>query len=220
MIVKAELLGRIRERIGKPTQNEVSDRRLMDYLHSRLEWLAGLLEYSVKTDSTSIAAVASQYEYALPADFGEMIWVRYGGEFLTPATVPQWVRDGTDWIDAAAALPTEYAIQARKLLVTPPPSSTNVTSYPKFTISYVASPVPVEENDLPLFGESDQMLLVFAVAHEWCSANPTEENLVRAQAYQQYIDLQLAEARRRRFFASEEFAPQIHVFTRRRGAAR
>jgi hypothetical protein len=219
-MTEVELYSDLRELIGNPSVNEVSNRQLRKYLTPALEWLADQLKYAVVTDDNAIALTAGQLEYPLPPEVSWIVWVEWDGNKLEPATTQGWERDGLDWRDAASASPTGFAIEGRNLILNPPPASTDVTTDPTLSIRYISSTPGLKPGEQPGLSKLDQQILVLKAASRYLGFHPTPENAQRLG----YAEREIAELMRgalaRAHNPMEDFAPRFFVKTRRRGGAR
>lgn len=212
-----ELLADVRERAGDPSIDEVPDRKLLVYLRSAARWLAGELELRVHTDSQWLQPTASVYEYPLPADVTELLWVRYGGKYLNPVMVSSWTRDGIDYTAATAGTPIDYAVEGRTLLLYPPPSSTIISSYPWLVASFlrVDGDANATESWLPAGGQD---LLTMKAAQEYLESSAWGETgplaMAKAARLGNEIGLRLPNVRRAGLRAARGAEERPTVFSR------
>lgn len=177
------LLSEFRERIGAPSPNDVSDRRLRSYSTSAMEWLAGEVGSNVRTDEFSLVINSSTNEYPLPSDLLSMVWMEWNGTRLEPASISERDRDQENWRTLTASSPTQYAIQGRSVILLPPPSASAVSTDSIISYRYIASATPIGPDGPHGLSEADSWVIVWRSAYEFCIANPSEENAARVAAY-------------------------------------
>lgn len=183
-----------------------------------MEWLAVKLDYSIYTDS-HFQMTADVSEYLLPADFGTMIFVEWSSVRLLPSSVFEWQRDGVDYRNLESALPFEYAVRGRSLILKPPPSSAALDTDPFLTIQYIGSAAMLDSGGTPQLSNLDQQLLILRAAVRYCRTHPSEENAFKIQGYNDEIVELLPAARYRAQNAIEEYQPAVQpVVDRFRGA--
>lgn len=210
----------LREMIGSPDVNKTSNVKLDSYLIPALEWLASRLEYLIREDDSLLTLVEDQRKYRLPEDVASVLWLSFNDNRLTPASLPGWDRDGTDFRGSESGTPSEYAIQGRDLWLNPPASSTAIETAPALTIRYLAVPGQVEAGGPLGLGALEQRLAILQAASLWCLSHPSEENQVRYQGYQSWISGEIGAAKRRVQFPDEGYSPHWRPVSERRGTAR
>lgn len=220
MMDQKRILSEFRNLIGSPDVRTVSADDLRRRYHSQLEWLAGELRYAVRVDERSLGLVASEQDLPLPRDAGQLLWVEYNGTALTPATVAEWVRDGTDWRGATAGTPREYAVQARTLILYPKPSSAAVTTDSLLSFAYIQAAPELQASGTPLLSDQDVWLAIYAAAGEWLGLHPSQENLIRRQVCETELQKRLPQARMRHQQPVRNHNPRQKFATRRTGTAR
>lgn len=193
----AELLGRLRERIGGPDKNDVSNERLLEYVQEALVQLTDELEFRVVTDELGIALVADQMDYALPSDVLRVLWVSYNDRRLEPFGLGEFDRDLHEWRAQASSEPRQFAVRGRRLYVYPAPSSDAVTVDPFLTYSFVGAPLAMGAQGPAELSDSDQWLLIHLAALDFCLANPSEANAARIQGYQAKAEAAMMRAKQR-----------------------
>lgn len=215
---RLEIYAALRELIGNPDPNDVSNRQLDAMLVPALEWLAVKLDYAIYTDKT-FPLRAEVIEYSLPPDFGSMIYVEWNTNRLLPSSIYEWQRDRVDYANADAGSLSEYAIRGRTLLLYPSPTSAVVSSDPYLTIQYLGSAAMMDSSGTPQLSNLDQELLVLRAAVRYCRTHPSEENAFKIKEYNEEIMELLPAARDRAQNAIEDYEPSIHVdVDRYRGA--
>lgn len=220
-MTRARLYADVRQQIGGPHLNTITDADLEGYVQGALRWIAGELRLTVRAEPHAIGLVAEQAEYALPSDVAEMIDVEWNDTRLEPTSTYQETLDGGAWRFAEAANPTQYAILGRRLILIPPPSSDAVTTDGFLTIRYVAGPPePVGPSGQPDLNPVDYDLLVYEAAYRYLLAHPGEESLARSGAYEKQIARLLPGARRRAQNMIRDFGPRLKGRSYREGAAR
>jgi hypothetical protein len=214
------LIGKLRRRVGNPTQNEVPDRELQETLSSSLEWLAGYLRFCQVTD-LDIPLVSSQMEYTIPRDCLYMSWVQIGQNLLQPtstwainsgAVTTQTAQQSRSWLTATPSTPTRYAIEGRELILNPPPSATFVAATPFMSWRYIGtdsiwteqSEVGMGVNGSPGLSALDEDLVMYYAASEWLgmrlvNVKPDQLPPIQAQIAElkDQISRRLPEAKRR-----------------------
>src|SRR3990167_4960598 len=95
VMVATELLVDLREYVGRPSIDEVNDRKLLTFLNSALDWLANELQYNPTV--TTQALTLDDYDYVLGVGVSEILWVRHGTKVLVPASIELWLRGGGNW---------------------------------------------------------------------------------------------------------------------------
>jgi len=215
---RAQLYAELRELIGNPDANDVTNKQLDSMLVPALEWLAVKLDYSIYTD-TRFQIIADKGEYLLPQTFGSMIFVEHNSIRLTPSSIFEWQRDGTDYRNSDSGTPREYAIRNRNLVLFPVPATADVTTDPYLTIQYIGSARPLDAGGAPGLSELDCQLLILRAAVRYCRTHPSEENAFKINGYNEEIAELLPAARDRAQNAIEEYEPSLAVeVDRYRGA--
>lgn len=214
------LVGRLRRRVGQPSQNEVPDFELIQTLSSSLEWLAGYLKFCQVTD-LEVPLAANQMEYAIPKDLLYMSWVLLGQNLLQPtstwainsgAVTTQSSQQSGSWLTAVPSIPTRYAIEGRELILNPPPSATFVATTPVMAWRYIGTgSLWTDQNEIgmgqegsPSLSALDEDLVMYFAAAEWLGmrlVNAPADRLPGIQAQiaelKDQISRRLPEAKRR-----------------------
>jgi hypothetical protein len=215
---RAEMYGELRELIGNPDPNDVTNRQLESMIIPALERLAVELKYFVRTDTT-FTLVEDQLEYILPDDLLSMILVEWNQIRIQPSSIYQWDREGLDYRRIPSSVPKEYAIRSRTLLLGPPASAAAIATDPNLTIQYIASTPGMDGGGTIGLGNLDQQLVLYWAAVRYCRSHPSDENNARMQGYMQEIAEQLPAARKAAQNRSEDYFPHFHPQTDRfRGA--
>lgn len=216
-----DLYGNFREVIGSPDPNRITNQRLSTYLVTALEQFAAEMNYLIKEDSDFFLLAADQAEYPLPDEVLSIMWVSWNDLLLDPASTELWDRDGTTWRGATSGdIPQEYAIEGRRLILNPPPTATAITTDPSLTVRYVACQTSIDAAGLPFLSDLDQWLIIYQAAILWCINHASEENALRLQGYQGWIDRQMPGAKRRHENPIKDFEPGFRPQIDRLGAAR
>lgn len=216
----ARLLGKMRRRIGNPSQNEAPDRELQEHLSSALEWLASYLK-NVYVQDNDIPLVADEPEYAIPKDLLYMQWVQINGILLQPtstyainssAVTTTTAQQTGAWNTATPGLPQRYAIEGRSLILNPPPDSSTVATTPTMTWRYIGtgslwteqSEIGMTPGGSPGLSALDEDLVMYFAGAEWLGmrlVNAPPERLPNIQAQiaelKDQISRRLPEAKRR-----------------------
>lgn len=223
------LRSEFRKRIGNPDVREAPDRDLDSFLQRAWEWVAGELDLSVTTDTSTLALTADTMELALPSDLLIILFVEWNGVRLKGSSVFEWDRAGVDWRGAASVdTLREYAVQGRKLILYPPPSSDAVTTDSAMTVRYYTQGAALASSSAaaPSLGEGDQMLVVERAAWQWNMLRAGEPKplgtaaMSRAQANQASLAQLMIQAKRRWQIQVIDAQPGITFRTRRTGAPR
>lgn len=219
-MTEAELYSEVRELIGNPQVNEVSNRQLRKYLIGACEWLADQLKYAVVTDDSAILLVEDQVEYSLPSELCWIVWVEWNAIKLDPATTYGWEREGTGWRSTTASLPASFAVEGRRLLLNPPPSDDAIDTDSLLSIRYISNTPGLAPGGPPQMGAMDQQALIFKAAHRYCIAHPSDLNNARMVNYDRELSGLMARAKGRATDPVEDLQERFHVKTSRRGGAR
>lgn len=215
-----ELYSLVRELVGDPSPNDVSQRKFMPYVISATEWLASELEYAVKEDNV-ITLVAGQVTYPLPADLLTVVWISYNNLKLEPSSLFTWDRDGTAWRAPTAGKPTGFAVQGRELFLNPSPDATNITANPVIRMRWLAAPTQIERGGPAGLSELDSRLLCYQAAALYCMTHAQDPaNATRKQDYEAWVGAQLPQAKQRAQNAIMDFQASFRPIVGRRGAAR
>lgn len=215
-----DALSFLRQLLGDPVPGSVSNRQLTPWLADALDRLARELKYSLTEDQHSLTLEADEQEYPLPTDVQQLMWIRYAGIKLKPSTTYEWDRDGLNWKEAVAGIPSEYAYEGRKVIFDCPLSAGAISSYPRATVKYVSTSHGITLANMPGLPDADARLACRLAALQFCYARPTAENAARAQALGAVIGMDMEEAQRRHAQPVEDLQPKLGVATSRRGAAR
>ncbi len=225
-MIYEDLVVALRERVGRPSIDEVNDRRLLSFLNSALEWLAGELQYNPSVGTTTITA--TPYDGELGPGVAEVWWVKHGTRTLEPASLALWVRDGIDWMNGTAGQPEQYAFEAGTLYLFPRPSTNLTLTYGYLPaapeIATDSSEAPGASTATPLLSNANQGLLVWKAAEEYFSATITPENMgqrnLQIQACVKQVADRLDNAKRQVKHGARSSGPRPSVFSRHGGAAR
>lgn len=182
MISQQDMYARLRKLIGSPSVDQRNERDLLEHLRASIIWLAAELEFSVVT-ADLVSLVASDYDYDLPDDLGQLLWVSYNDTALEPSSIPKWTRDRRDWRTVTAATPTEFAFQNRALFVYPRPSAAAVATDGILSIAYVSHSPKITASGVPYLSEADLQVALHRAAWSWAGLNPgTDEAMMVARA--------------------------------------
>lgn len=206
-MTQAEIHAKVRSLIGNPSVNEVSEKEIASHIDDALEHLAALLRYKVVTNDFLIGFEASVSEYPLPSDFARVLWVEHNTKRLTYSSTFRWDRDGVDWRNATAGTPTEYAIQGRSIIFSPPPDSTAITNDPSPTIRYIASHGEMGPTGPEGLSDLDQQVVRYLAAIFWLDSHPSDENQARIANYEKRVEGLVTLAKQRWQNASEVDQP-------------
>jgi hypothetical protein len=186
-MTKSELLGRLRTRVGATDKGETSDERLMEFVDIALSILGDELSFrNVETD-LAFALVADQKRYALPNDVLVVQWVEWSAKRLEPVSLTTFDRDFDDWRARESGSPRQFAIRGRFMYLDPPAGSTAVAEDGALTMGYVGAPTTMGAQGPAGLSDSDQWLLCYVAALEFCRANPSEMNMARLPEYKETI---------------------------------
>lgn len=210
----------VRRLSGNPNYRAVDDTDFRRAVESSLEWLAGQLEYEVRTDAQGIALTAETQEYGLAPNVRQVFWVEWNGARLEPSSTWDWDRRGIDWRNAASGNPTEYAVEGRRLVLYPKPDSTAVSTDGAVTFRYLSSPDLQGEHGNLMLGDTEWWLIAYKAADEWLALHPSEQNAPRQAFCANEWRTRLPDAKRRARNMVAEWTDRVHVFTRRGSAAR
>lgn len=202
-----EMYANLRELIGAPSKEEVSNQRLQANLIPALDWLAQKLRYLIKEDDYGIQLVASQIAYQLPSDLLWIIWVSWNSNRLTPSSQYRWDRDTENFRSAPASTPDEYAVQANQLLLLPPASASAIITAGYLKLRYIAGVSKLEAGGPVELFDSDCWLALWKAAIRYLIVRPSEENQARVQAYQEQINEALPMAIARNAEQSDSYWP-------------
>jgi parallel beta-helix repeat protein len=156
----------------------VPDATVDIYLDYGLQALNREAHYHI-SDGT-IALIAGQQEYALPADFVLANWLQYGGyRKLERSDVERWMSRGEDWRNDPAGEPKAWALYSNKLIIRPAPSGEAVAAAANLTLRYVSTPPSITTNGPEQLGSQEYRLVVMYGALLWSILFP--ESLVAQQ---------------------------------------
>ena len=182
MIAEQQVEAYLRIQCGDPDADAVSRRTLMIYFASALEWLAAELDLNVRTVNNLYALTASDYDYPLPQDTYEIIWVEWNEQRLTRQTMLGWNRDGVDYRNAEAGTPADWAVIGNELILYPPPSSDAITTDGYLDMCWISGGVELGPNGVPGFTNLDTWVCIYKAAQQYCDMHPSKENQVRSAA--------------------------------------
>jgi len=203
-----EIYSGIRALIGNPDPNEVTDRELDKHIIPALEWMVAKLKYTIETEE-HLPLVADQQEYIIPRDAAWIIWVEWDFNKLTPSTHYRWERQGIIWRNQASGVPTEFAIQGRRIILLPPPSSSAVSTNPWLIMRYINSTPGLDASGTPQLSDLDQQLVLYRAAVRYLRAHPSDENMARIQGYNDEINDLIPAARDRARQWAEDYYPHM-----------
>ncbi len=213
--------GHLRERIGNPNPKDVTQRQLASFVASGLQWLADQLEFQVKTDTLSFVLEEDVREITLPQDLAEIISVDWNDTPLTPTSVWKLERENSNWRTADGSAPSEYAIQARKLILFPPPSDDAVDDDDTLTVRYIAAAPAMGESGPVGLNEMDQWLAIYRAALEYLRFHPSDVNAALMRGCEAEIAERLPRARKRAMNAHATYLATLQPETSgRMGGAR
>jgi hypothetical protein len=223
-MTEATIYGEVRELIGAPSVNDVSNRKISSSLNYALTWMAGELEFTIVTDDLTMALTAEQQDYPLPSDFLTLLWCEHNGKRLEPLGLSGEDRDLHDWRGAESGSPTQFAIRGRRLYLLPKPDASAVSDDGFLTFSYIGCPKPMGPQGPQGLSDEDQWLLIHKAALHYCGKYPTDATVTRIPLYQSEVDDLLTKARGRWTAqgagAAKHHAPTWTPFTGRTGGAR
>ena len=225
MISQKDMYARLRKLIGQPSVDQRNERDLLEQLRMAVSWIAAELEFSVVT-ADLLTITASDYDYDLPDDLGQLLWVEYGTANLEPGNISRWTRDAQNWRGATASSPTQYAIQGRQLLIYPKPSSGAVTTDSVLTISYISHSPRISASGVPYLTEADLQVALHRAAWSWCGFNPGANEVEMAQRAAmkamnaELLDQTLKQALRRSDDPVKNYPHKVRMRGIRQGAAR
>lgn len=196
-MTEAEIYGEIRELIGSPGVNDVSNRKIGTFVRAALAWMADELEFRVVTDDLSMALVAEQQEYPLPSDFLTMLWVEHDDKRLEPIGLAAFDRDQHDWRGQPSGTPVQYAIRGRRLVLYPKPDSAAVSADSRVAYSFVGAPRAMSEAGPQDLSDNDNWLLIYRAALDFVTTYPDEKSATRIPGYQQNVSDRLSRAKSR-----------------------
>lgn len=218
-MTKPELLAELRDEIGNPDQEVISDRVLTRWLEKGMHWLAGELPFNLTTEEQVLALVADQQTYPVPKGLQRIQWLEYGTSKLTAATTDQWDDEGTAWRDAESGTPTSYAREARELIFNCPVDADSIADYPFARIRGTWTPT-LDLAGVERLADSDARCVVLYAAWRFCEANPTDDNRRRAQSLATVTQNALDKAKQRLHQPVEDLQPPMRVHVERNGAYR
>ena len=211
-MTEAELLGRLRSRIGSPDKNEVSNLMLLDAVQEALTQLVDELSFRVVTDNLSIALVAGQGDYALPSDVLSILWVSRNDNRLEPFGLGAHDRDMHNTQSQTSGTPTQFAVRGRRLYLYPAPDSSAVSEDGVLSFSYVGAPLEMGPEGPTGLSDSDQWLLIHLASLDWCISHPSEMNAARVPGYQAKVEQGMARAKQR-WISQGAGAAKHHITT-------
>lgn len=215
-----ELYANIRELLGDPPPDRLSQRKLQVYVISALEWFAGECKYLVKEDNC-LTLVTGQVSYPLPPNVLSVIWLSYNNVKIPPSSTWTWDRDGLRWRAATNQGPPQgYAVQGREVLLNPAPDAGTVAANPVIRMRWFAGPSTAEAENQVGMSELDSQIIVWQAAALYCMSHRSEENDGRKADYENWVQAMLPQAKARAFHPIEDFDPQWRPKTARTGGAR
>jgi hypothetical protein len=216
-----EMYSLMRELIGDPPVEQVSQRKLQPYMASALNWLAAELKYLIREENL-ITLVAGQVNYPLPSDLLFVLWLSYNNNKIDGSSVWVWDRDGFGWrAPTAPGTPSTFAVQGRELFLNPSPSAAIVAANPVMRLRYIATPTRIERGGPVGLSELDSRIACYQAAALWCMAHPQDPaNGQRKQDYEAWVLGELPKAKQRAHNPIEDFYPGFRPKVGRLGAAR
>jgi hypothetical protein len=178
-------------------KGEVSNLALLQFVNEALIQMGDELRFRVVEDGTSLALVANVQDYALSSDVLSVLWVSHNERRLDPIGISARDRDLEDWRSQDSGTPTEFGIRGRRLYLFPAPSAAAVSDDGVLSYSYVGAPPDIGPSGPTGLSDSDQLLLAYWAALDYCIANPSEMNTARVQGYVATKETMLARARER-----------------------
>lgn len=215
----AQLHSGIYDLIGANTR-EVPPSDLDPFILASLSWISSELKWDVRTDD-GIGLEAEQREVVLPTSLGWLLWVEWNDTRLEPTSASADNRDGNNWrtLTSADTL-SKYAVQGRRLILMPPPSSDAITTDPTLSWRYIATPTSLPAEGVAGLSEMDQQLVRYDAAVGWLGAHPSETSGAKIQAFTAEIARRLPAAKRRWEAPVESYSASFRPFTGRFGGAR
>lgn len=171
----------VRRMIGQPTVRDVDNKVLWDHITDAQLDLSAILEYQITTFDQGIRLVAGQQEYGLPAEVLYLLWAEWNDGRLTPNDPATWDNQGNDWRQATASIPNEYAVERRRLILNPPPSSGAITTDPYLVLRAITSIPGLADIGITDMPDVDIRLACAMGAIAWLAQHPSDENSARAQ---------------------------------------
>lgn len=202
MMDRDALLVDMRDKLGTPSVDDISNRSLAPFLRSAARWMASELDLPVKTSDRFLGLADDVYRYALPPDVAEILWVYSGTLFLNPMTTTSWVNDGIDYTSSTSGTPREFAIDGRELLLYPAPESDFVDDYPWLKAQYIVLPQDTADgySFLPAGAED---ALTYQAAAEYLIAHAQGESmqamLMKADVLSKQAGARIGKAKQRSF---------------------
>jgi hypothetical protein len=217
---EVELYSTIRQLVGDPPPDRLSQRTLSIYVIAAMEWFASECKYLVKEDNL-VTMVPGQVNYPLPPDVGTLIWISYNNDKIPPSSTWTWDRDGFDWrAPANPGTPSNYAVQGREIFLNPSPSTTIVSANPTLRGRWFAAPSPREASEQTGMSELDSQIIAWQAATLYLMVHRSPENDERKLDYMAWVQAQMPGARARAYHPIEDYDPTWRPKTARLGPAR
>lgn len=181
MIDRYKAFGLLREEVGNPDLQNVSDRwKLASYLESAIEWLAG--EFAARIVTTTLSLEAGVYSYPMPPDVQEILRLDWNSNTLTFGSTAGWHRDRRNWRNASTVDTLgEFAVEGLNLVFFPPPSATAVSTAGTYDLTYVAGGLEMTAGGVPGFSTYDMWVCIYKAADLYLGNHPTQENAARRE---------------------------------------
>ena len=177
---EAEIFSNLRSRIGNPTPNEYSDIDLQKTMEPHLCWFASEMGMPI-IPALTLPLTADEYSIALPQDCDQLLWVEWNGKRLEPASINRWVRDGVTWRQDASNEPRSYAVQDRKIILNPPPSSDAISTDANLTIAYVGVTAELSATGIAGLTDGDLWCVILRTAADFLGLHPGKNDQETAQ---------------------------------------
>lgn len=198
-----------RQLTGNPPERDVSRRTIQRHLQNGVNWVASELEIPKRTDTTTFALVADQFEgYLLPSEALQVQEVMWNGRHVDYTSIEEWRRDRVAWRTATSGDPREVAVDGREMIVYPPPSAGAISTDANLVVRYLSSTFLITDGGVPGFGDADVLLAIYAAAQEWLSFNNmdgSKTNLI-AQV-EKFIAMRLPTAKARYARMLDDYQP-------------
>lgn len=222
---QVELLADLRERVGRPEVNAVSDRPLKHHLKAALEWLADRLQFNVQNETLDLSADTQTYD--LPSDLLLLLNVAWHGADLDMASVAEWRAKRRPYPDATPGQPREYAVLGRQLILNPAADSSAIDTDSALSWSWVRSAPELTAAGVQGLTNPDLDAAVLYAAINFIAAKtPKDEaeaaaDARRLQIYQPLLQDRMQRIEERvRGSVLRDYQPRLTVKTNRWPAAR
>ena len=217
-MTRNELYSELRDLIGNPDPNDVTNKMLESAIVPALERLAVELNYNVQTD-VQFPLIAETREYQLSDNFSYIVYIEWNDVRLVPSSIYQWEIEGSRYPSVTSSNPREYAVFGRRLILNPPASAGAVSTDGFLAVQYIASSPVIDGGGVPGLGNLDMQLVLYYAAIRFLRARPSEENLARISGYMEETAVLLPAARKRAQNMLESYSPHFNpTIDRYRGA--